>query len=348
MNAALQCGLLAVEPLVEFFDSERDSPSRPLAHATGLLLEEVNDHNTRSPIYPYGLKSAIDEKLPRFRGTDQNDCSEFLIQFLDTLHEEVKENRTGMSTPPSRSSSFSMVTRSVSSVGTLETGGLSGRSMSAINWRAKGEQWWYIHRKSENSVIRKLFEGVIRSVLVCDVCGGVSARFDTFSQFVLSIGITRNPTAESLIRELLSAETLDGIDCIYCKRKRTFQRRLDLWRCPPYLILTLNRFSMDHYGSSVRKNNCLVRYENSLDLESLRAPDAPLQDSNEYELFGVIEHEGTVNRGHYTAMVKNGLKWFNVNDGRMTEIDPSYVLDSKNAYMLFYRWKGKLALEDLD
>ncbi len=153
-------------------------------------------------------------------------------------------------------------------------------------------------------------------------------------------------SASSLLAELLAPESLDGIDCVYCKRKRGFKRSIDIWRCPPYLILTLNRFVMDF--ATVRKNNAAVQYSDSIDLEELMAAEAPLQDSCEYELYGVVEHEGTVNRGHYTAMIKVDSEWRNVNDGRISKIDQSTAVNSKNAYMLFYRWKGALAVDDLD
>ena len=40
--------------------------------------------------------------------------------------------------------------------------------------------------------------------------------------------------------------------------------------------------------------------------------------------------------GHYTAMIKKGDHWWDMNDYSVTRTDPSKALKSKENYMLFY------------
>ena len=347
MNSALQCGVIACGPLAEFFLSdsflaalsvpEQESVSKALAWLVG----EIQNPDNRGAIYPSMVKSRIDAKLPRFKGTDQHDCSEFLIELLDCLHMELSKS----STPPTRSNSLSMLTRSASSLAAL-SGSISGRSWQAVNWRSKGEQWWLGQRKQSDSIIKRLFEGAIRSVMTCYKCGGVSARFEAFTSLILPLTASSSSQHRlgDLINELLRPEELDGIDCDFCGRKQRFHRQIDLWQLPPYLIFTISRFSFDF---SARKLANFVDYPtDNLDLEAWIAKEAPLQTSTQYELYAVVEHEGTVNRGHYTALVKVDEQWMTVNDGRTANVPDLSRVVSSNAYVLFYRWKDSTMIDD--
>ena len=53
-----------------------------------------------------------------------------------------------------------------------------------------------------------------------------------------------------------------------------------------------------------------------------------------YNLYGVIEHYGTLNGGHYTAICKNNGKWTKYDDSKTYTVDSPI---SKNAYLLFYK-----------
>lgn len=348
MNSAIQCGIVACDELYTFFASNEalnDSPNSSISKALKWLLEEIQNEENRNAIYPSMVKASIDEGMPRFKGTAQNDCSEFLLELLDRIHEELNlAKNEGLRDQPSRTSSFSMLTRSASSIAAIN-GSISGRSIRSINWRTKGEQWWTAHRKKENSIIRVLFEGVLRSIMTCDTCGGISGRFETFSQLILPLSDSRKSkfSLSELIDELFHTESIDGIDCDYCKRKRIFSRTTDVWRLPPYLIITVARFSYDY---SARKINASIEYPETLSLEHLVSAEAPLQRTADYELYGVIEHEGTLNRGHYTACASVGGQWHFINDSRATKIDKSAAF-ARNAYMLFYKWR-EIDSMDLD
>ncbi|KAF9932025.1 hypothetical protein FBU30_009089 [Linnemannia zychae] len=54
-----------------------------------------------------------------------------------------------------------------------------------------------------------------------------------------------------------------------------------------------------------------------------------------YNLFAVINHQGKMDTGHYTAFAKHRGEWFSLDDHKVTLASQKEVLDSK-AYMLFY------------
>ncbi len=56
-----------------------------------------------------------------------------------------------------------------------------------------------------------------------------------------------------------------------------------------------------------------------------------------YDLYGVVNHSGSISFGHYTAYCKNKHtgKWYEHNDSSVSEVDESQIVSSA-AYILFY------------
>lgn len=59
-----------------------------------------------------------------------------------------------------------------------------------------------------------------------------------------------------------------------------------------------------------------------------------------YDLYGVVNHYGTMGGGHYTAYCQNFLnkKWYEFNDSRVSEIGRNDIV-SGDSYVLFFRRK---------
>jgi len=84
--------------------------------------------------------------------------------------------------------------------------------------------------------------------------------------------------------------------------------------------------------------------------EKVEKEDKELKEENEekkkkssciYDLFGVVNHSGSVNFGHYTANCKNWKdgKWYNFNDSFVSEVSEKDIV-SRSAYLLFYERKN--------
>ena len=56
-----------------------------------------------------------------------------------------------------------------------------------------------------------------------------------------------------------------------------------------------------------------------------------------YDLYGVVNHSGSIGFGHYYAYCKNKKdgKWYEHNDSMVSEMNPSGIVTSA-AYLLFY------------
>lgn len=56
-----------------------------------------------------------------------------------------------------------------------------------------------------------------------------------------------------------------------------------------------------------------------------------------YDLFATINHNGSLDKGHYIANVLKGDRWYSINDEFVDNAeDGENVLSNGNAYMLFY------------
>lgn len=129
------------------------------------------------------------------------------------------------------------------------------------------------------------------------------------------------------------------------KVKRDATRRTLIDRAPPILTIHLNRFRQDARGR-FNKLRGYISFQEILDLKPYMDPRSEEKDKCCYRLLGLVEHSGTMTRGHYVAYVRgerprakaekgNSPTWFYASDSHVREISLSEVLKSE-AYILFY------------
>lgn len=105
-----------------------------------------------------------------------------------------------------------------------------------------------------------------------------------------------------------------------------------IWKFPKILIIQLKRWIT---GATSKKDFTLV------DIDSLQDFTINLQKYHKnrcntyYTLYGVCNHIGDVNGGHYTAYVKNSNRWFCINDTNVSMIPKEKVICNEN-YLLFF------------
>lgn len=155
----------------------------------------------------------------------------------------------------------------------------------------------------------------------------------------------------------------DRYDCVTCKSKQEALKHNQIHKVPNILMITLQRFKSGH------KNNDLVDFPiRGFDLSKHTiTKDASMI----YDLYGIVNHSGTLGFGHYTAKCFNGSvgKWLHYNDSMVSEIQSlntftgqGYGFDSSvansdqvqdfvskglknelvtsHAYVLFYKRRG--------
>ena len=98
-----------------------------------------------------------------------------------------------------------------------------------------------------------------------------------------------------------------------------------------YLIITLKRFSNNN-----KKNNKKINFP----LENLDMSKFVIgydKNSYKYDLFGICNHSGGCNGGHYTSFVKNAnSNWYHFNDTNVSKMNVK-DLKTNSAYCFFYR-----------
>lgn len=323
MNAAVQC-LSNTAPLTDYFlsyDWKKDiNKINPLgnrgeiASTYGELVHKLWCGG-KPAVSPSRFKSRVGKFAPRFGGYEQHDSQELLSFLLDGLHEDL--NRV-LKKPY---------------VEDVEDHGRPDAVVAAEAWRA------YLLRNK--SIIVDLFQGQLKSTLVCEHCGKRSVKFDPFMYLSLPVA-THSGEAGSLhrsLQEFTSEEHLTGEErwyCPHCKKFRNATKKFDLWKLPPLLIVHLKRFSFTRRGTRRKLSNNVRFPTKGLDLSAFcvgNDPEAPM-----YDLYAVTNHHGrSLGSGHYSAFALNPAhnSWHCFNDSRVSRIDERDV-HSADAYVLFY------------
>lgn len=134
---------------------------------------------------------------------------------------------------------------------------------------------------------------------------------------------------------------------------RSAQQRLQVYSLPPILVIQLKRFSFGGHG---RKTSAPVRIPGVKRSEPLCMREhisgggeggacAPLLSRSEvhYVLYGVVNHYGSIEAGHFTAAVRSPSlgadgtgEWLATNDHIVTRITDSDVIIPASSYILFF------------
>ncbi len=130
---------------------------------------------------------------------------------------------------------------------------------------------------------------------------------------------------EDCLRKFHEVEEIGSADHIYCsncKKPQGHLKKLEIFRPPPILIIQLKRFK---FSSTFRnKLTTLVEFPlYNLDLSSFVTDQDFLSSLGidlKYDLYGIINHYGTLHFGHYISLVKNlqENKWYKYDDSHRT------------------------------
>ncbi|XP_037025930.1 ubiquitin carboxyl-terminal hydrolase Usp2 isoform X3 [Bradysia coprophila] len=309
MNSVIQC-LSHTSELSRFLKTKTDGRSttkdQRILVEFAKLIRDMWTTNTRS-VTPSELKSAFSCKHRMYSGCQQQDAQEFLRFFLDSLHSACNTGTKG---------------------GTLEIDdNLSDNKKADLTWE------WYT--KVENSMIKDLFVGQLKSSLKCTQCGNTSVTFDPFWDLSVPLPSSSKCKLESCLDLFIKEEVLDGDEmptCSKCKTRRKSTKTFTIQRFPKYLVIHLKRFSETRWS----KLSNIVEFPTG-DRELNMAPYAANSSSALYSLYGISNHMGSTAGGHYVALCKHPVtkKWHEFNDNMVHDASESGLVSS-SAYLLFY------------
>ncbi|KAK1793810.1 hypothetical protein P4O66_001536 [Electrophorus voltai] len=309
--------------------SMRLGPEAPWCPVTAFLPSVSQFYSGhRSPHIPFRLLHLVWTHARHLAGYEQQDAHEFLIAALDVLHRHCK-------------------------------GDDNGKKANNPNHC--------------NCIIDQIFTGGLQSDVTCQVCHGVSTTIDPFWDISLDLpgssspfwplspgsdggvvnGESHPPGATTLtdcLRRFTRPEHLGSsakIKCSGCHSYQESTKQLTMKRLPIVACFHLKRF--EHSAKLRRKISTYVSFPLELDMTPFMAsskesrmngqyqqPVDSLNNDNKYSLFAVVNHQGTLESGHYTTFIRQHKdQWFKCDDAIITKASIKDVLDSEG-YLLFY------------
>ncbi|XP_018619567.1 ubiquitin carboxyl-terminal hydrolase 8 isoform X3 [Scleropages formosus] len=320
MNSILQC-LCNTPALAEYFiknfyqeDINRANilgHKGEVAEEFGVIIKALWSGQYKC-ITPRDFKTTICKINDQFVGCEQQDSQELLLFLMDGLHEDLNkraDNRKRCKEEPN----------------------------DHLDDNKAAELAWSKHKLLNESIIVALFQGQFKSTVQCLKCYQKSRTFETFMYLSLPLASSNRCSLQDCLKLFSKEEKLtdnNRVFCRHCKTHRDSTKKLEIWKVPPILLVHLKRFSYE--GRWKQKLQTSVDFPlEHLDLSQYVI--GPKNSLKKYSLYGVSNHYGSLDGGHYTAYCKNAAKqrWYKFDDHEVTEISTSSVKSSA-AYILFY------------
>lgn len=245
-----------------------------------------------------------------FNGFAQHDTQEFCRTLLDDFSKEMNRVKT---------------------IPKYKEFVTEGKTIEELN-----RDFTKLCREREDSIITDIFNGQLVTTSFCCNCGFKSFSFEQIIdlplQFPESAKSGKIVNLFEMINNYFKEETIkwDG-KCENCKQKTNHLKSSKYSSLPKVLIISFQRYN---YLTN-RKNNMSIKYNEIVDLRDHIDPILfPIGETTQYKLFGVSNHAGTMDFGHYFAYIKIKDKWYQFNDEQVNEI--SMKFEGTNAYCLFY------------
>lgn len=203
-------------------------------------------------------------------------------------------------------------------------------------------------------IVKHLFEGTLRSVSICEDCGCKRSLQEAFLNVSLPLqpddsskyNERRKMNIQHCLKQFTAPERLlDKIECPSCKSKTPTKKQQTFSRLPKILCLHLKRFD----ASKNQKITDFVSFPaKGLDMGSLLPHWCEMLNGEDettdtcsyprvlYDLYGTVNHTGTLHQGHYVSHVLVKNQWYYCNDAHVSMSKEEEVLNCEGAYMLFY------------
>jgi len=233
----------------------------------------------------------------QFVGRNQNDSGELLIFILDLLHESLA---TILVQTNIRENNLAL------------------------------EQWKLIYKNGESPILNTFYNQV-ETKIKCGKCNNITYNYQPTSLLHLPIPNTSFISLDDCLEKFSLEEELNDDNLYNCERCNEYviAKRTDhIYKTNDYLIIVLERF--DKNGI---KNNQPVDFP-TFDLDL--SPYMTHNIEKRYKLYGIVNHIGGMNGGHYFSYIENNGQWYEFNDSSVRTI-PIENIVSSSAYILFYQ-----------
>ena len=188
----------------------------------------------------------------------------------------------------------------------------------------------------ENSNISNIFYSQIISIFICE-CKCETYSFQKIMDLPLLFpGENKNIFAiEYLLKYYFKEEKVKFEEkCPICNKIVIHSKIIRFTYLPEILIVTLQRIN----PLNKTKNFSILTFEESLNLDNYVDREWWYTKKAIYDLFGVINHIGSIEFWHYYSFIKlfNKGMWYEFNDMKVNILDDK-IINFNDAYTLFYK-----------
>ena len=314
MNSALQClsHLIVFHPNNEkFFNECKRADKNSLLYEWFQFQRSMWSNNDKQMINPIDLLRRFQklclEKDLYFSNFMQNDIDEFLVLFLDLLHQGV-----------GRRVEMSFNTK-------VED--------EADKINLKSNQTWQRFYEKDYSYIVENFYSQLLGITSCTDCEYYTTNHDPIQ--VLSLEIPEDShSLNCCLTEYMKKYRLDSENtwqCDACKNHVRPFKQTRLWKTSDVLLILLKRYNRN------QKIDKYLEYPLTLSLKDYNI-NYSKNKSNQYSLNGMAIHSGNLGGGHYYAVCKNYLdeQWYEYNDSHVSRVTNDKLM-KYSPYLLVYR-----------
>lgn len=313
-----------------------------LADIINIIMKKGN-----SIITPNLFKEAIEKKIPMFKGYQQHDAHELLLQILDNMFEETGINSEPMiNNVPEIINDYLEILRYTKDLlkneSDIDKKKLAIQNLSefkklnnnVIN-RYEGLNFMIKeYKKRYNPMIYQLKSFLIHTI-TCTACNNSNSNYEVNT----IITIPTKSSIEKCLKEFIKEDEINDYNCTICECKRKATKTTKIYKTPMILFLHLKRFRYLSNNKYI-KDDRMVEIPYELDLnpfcDSNMIPENNL--SNKYILKGFINHMGQLNGGHYTADCSGFIDpqyWYNLDDSHVSKWENNNI-NTSNSYILMY------------
>lgn len=171
--------------------------------------------------------------------------------------------------------------------------------------------------------------------MVCQKCNNVSTTIEPFWDISLDLE-SKSKSINDCLERFTRPEHLGSNAKIKCSACSTYQestKKLSLKTLPIVASLHLKRFNNSTLLNKKRIST-YISFPLELDLSPFLSdkdsPSSSLTEDYRYSLYGVVNYDGAIDSGHYTAFVRHqkGV-WVECDDDNIRIVAPEKVLKSE-------------------
>jgi ubiquitin C-terminal hydrolase len=376
LNSILQC-LVYIDDFRKWLLNKENSEVKRtiLTMRLSILFDTLCDDNGN--VSSEDIKTMIGNLHNKFQNDDQQDSHELLTELLDDIHNEVsKKIQIKFQQIPNDVIAymifieFEAMPKKVKEYKTAIKNGLINENHdndiieiynSYENWMnnastymkekrdivtiANGYMFWKEFVEKSNSIITRLFTGLLYLRIECDECHNITDSFSSFINLTLPVNESENMTLIEMLEEFTCDTKLYGNNqymCAPCGKKVNATQKTCIWELPKVLIIHLKRFNYDKKTSNSNKiSTQLFLPVDNLDMKPYMSSLCAEQPSK-YNLSSTNNHHGsTIENGHYTSFCRstNQNSWYEYDDTTVTNISNKEIserLVTGEPYILFY------------